>query len=396
MVATTSEASPARTASPTSQVRVDLSTIPGSVGRIKAPPVCVDATLKLQAMTAEEMSKYCFPFEAQKSTKTRSTPTTAGTKPLANIVPEPVSVSSGSSTASRDSYSLSDCEGSIKHGTPLRLEVSEKINLKVTTQKTSRHGRQSQRWFTDPTSQKVCRLTTGCVPILEGGRILLASSSRKPEWILPKGGWETDEQLEESAIRECFEEAGVVGMLGPRLSVIEYETRKAKKRRIELEELQKKSKLLRAASSSPMSHAAPSVKDATKEVEKSDKVHVELPTTPVAAVASTPTSHAPVSDDEFSRIRGFGVPGNSDETSSIASDSSTTHTHVRMHLFPLYVTEIKEEWPESGRFRKAVGIDEAIEMLKARPEFRAALVEVREKNLHLFDMKTLNDQGSDR
>jgi len=94
----------------------------------------------------------------------------------------------------------------------------------------------------------VYRMVTGCVPIVEGGRILLVSASRKSEWILPKGGWETDELMEESAIRECFEEAGVLGVLGPRLSEIEYETRKGKKRRLEFEEFQKKSQTCKGLS----------------------------------------------------------------------------------------------------------------------------------------------------
>ena len=43
-----------------------------------------------------------------------------------------------------------------------------------------------------------------------------------------------------SALRETYEEGGVVGTLGPKLTLIEYETKKAKKRRLEMESLQKK------------------------------------------------------------------------------------------------------------------------------------------------------------
>jgi len=46
---------------------------------------------------------------------------------------------------------------------------------------------------------------------------------------LPNGGWERDEVMEGSAIREGFKEAGVLGRLGPKLSAVQYETRKAKK-----------------------------------------------------------------------------------------------------------------------------------------------------------------------
>ena len=130
--------------------------------------------------------------------------------------------------------------------TPLRLirNQSDAINQKVTLQTISRNGRVTQRWHTDPQSQRVFRMVTGCVPIVEGGKILLVSASRKSEWILPKGGWESDEVIEEGAIRECFEEAGVVGVLGPKLSEIDYETRKSKKRRLDQEAAQKSVKML--------------------------------------------------------------------------------------------------------------------------------------------------------
>ena len=71
-----------------------------------------------------------------------------------------------------------------------------------------------------------------------------------------------------------------------------------------------------------------------------------------------------------------------DETSSVASDSSLSHTHVRLSMFVLYVSDVKSSWPESGRSRKVVDIDEAIRMCESRPEFAAALKEVKERNLH--------------
>jgi len=316
-------------------VQVDLGNM---IGRIKAPPVCEDALLKEEAMSTEELVKLSFPSEAPKS----SLCTVFHTN-------EPSVVSSSSSTTSRESFH-SDV------ATPLRSEHKHsEFNHKVTAQKVSRNGRLSQRY--DTTSQRVCRLVTGCVPIVEGGRILFISASRKSEWILPKGGWEKDEQMEESAIRECFEEAGVLGVLGPRLADIEYETRKAKKRRLEFEELRKKSTLiLRSKSSTP-----------EKEEEK--------------VALSDNQAAAQLSNEDLSRIRGEGK--SSDETCSVASDTSHTHSFVRMTFFPLYVSEVKDSWPESGRLRKAVEIDEAIRMCASRPELQSVLKEVKERNLHI-------------
>ncbi len=54
-----------------------------------------------------------------------------------------------------------------------------------------------------------------------------------------------------------------------------------------------------------------------------------------------------------------------------------------MTLFPLYVSTVADVWPESGRFRKAVDIDEAIEMLESRPELRKAILDVKEEGQHL-------------
>ena len=341
-----------------SPVHVDLANM---VGTFKPSPFCVDATLKQESMTADQLSKLSFQSKNPKSLVCQTS----------ELNSEPSVVSSSSSTASRESI-LSDVEGNTRSSvsTPVRLErrQSELINLRVTNQKTSRQktsrqGRQGQRWFSDPSSQKVHRLCTGCVPILEGGRVLFVSSSRKADWILPKGGWEKDESMEESAIRECFEEAGVLGILGSVLSDVDYETRKAKKRRLELQDLQKKARVRSELSSSPVASG-----DKRPETETDDQV---IP----------PPSQEGFSCQEIALVSGSAK--HSEETSSIASDSSQqTHSHVRMSLFPLYVTEVKSTWPESGRFRKAVGIDEAIEMCSSRPEFQAVLREVKERNLH--------------
>jgi diphosphoinositol-polyphosphate diphosphatase len=217
-------------------------------------------------------------------------------------------------------------------------------------------------------------MTTGCVPVVDGGKVLFISSSRKSEWILPKGGWEMDEAMEESAIRETFEEAGVLGILGPRLTEIEYETRKAKKRRLEYEEIQRKAKQIRAAHSpSPRPSSAP---ESTP------------PVAPVADVSSgmvpAAAESAHVDNEVLNRIRGQSRAHISDgETCSVASEASQSYTHVRMTLFPLYVTDIRRNWPEQGRFRKAVDIDEAIRLTESRPEFQAALKELKDRNLHM-------------
>ena len=52
----------------------------------------------------------------------------------------------------------------------------------------------------------------GVVPLsLDGKKVLLIQSTRRNGWVIPKGGWETDEQTaEDAACREAWEEAGIV------------------------------------------------------------------------------------------------------------------------------------------------------------------------------------------
>lgn len=56
------------------------------------------------------------------------------------------------------------------------------------------------------------RLVAGVVPLsTDKKKVLLIQSTRRKGWVLPKGGWETDEgTAEEAACREAWEEAGVV------------------------------------------------------------------------------------------------------------------------------------------------------------------------------------------
>jgi len=40
--------------------------------------------------------------------------------------------------------------------------------------------------------------------------VLLIQSDRRKGWVLPKGGWESDEECAEAAAREAWEEAGII------------------------------------------------------------------------------------------------------------------------------------------------------------------------------------------
>jgi 8-oxo-dGTP pyrophosphatase MutT (NUDIX family) len=346
----------------------------GMPGRMKKPPVCSDKSLKETAMQPAALSQMCFTFEVP--------------VPLTTIS-EAVPVSSASSTCTRESMgTLSDVEitaitNNVVGGghsekfttTPLKLDrcISDQLNAKISLRKTSRQGRSTQRWVTEGDSNEAIRLVTGCVPILRGGKILFVSASRKPEWILPKGGWELDETLEESAVRESFEEAGVLGVLGPKLTDIQYETRKGKKRRLEHEETERKK---------TFGQVSDQVKE-DKSENKPSVISVEENNNDYAFTA--PIS---LSDEAMSRIRGEAqaiAPKACDETASVASTFSTaTYSQVRMTLFPLYVSKVLDSWPESGRFRKAVDIDEAIAMTESRPELKAVLMGVKERGLHLL------------
>jgi len=71
---------------------------------------------------------------------------------------------------------------------------------------------------------------------------------------------------------------------------------------------------------------------------------------------------------------------------------ASNSTQVRMLMYLLYVMEVREDWPEKWRARKAVDIDTAIEMVTGRPEFQKVLMEVKEKGYHLVP-SSLDEDG---
>jgi 8-oxo-dGTP pyrophosphatase MutT (NUDIX family) len=441
------------------------------VNRIKAPPVCVDVSLRQESMTTEILQQWIFPEETnfpfvgtQRESNQAFSSTlmvTSSSTSEANLFPLetaysstassthiPVSVISiSSNNSSGDSYTLSSDETSeVKsiseagasnlyiQPPQLNRDASERLNAKILLRKTSRQGRSSQRWVsgassvakvnivdhiahsplpkgaagldvaTVPNYDPVIRLVTGCVPILQSGKILFVSASRKAAWILPKGGWEQDESMEESAIRECYEEAGCIGTLGPALSSIQYETRKAKKRRVENESLseteRKAHQLAEGWVDKPKLDADESVavftastidghsKNSNTIFHENNSVDVLSSNEPMATASASPVPGA-LNSETVTRIRqltqSYSMGGHQTDTESMSAGStlSAAYTHVQMTLFPLYVQKIEENWPENGRFRKAVAIDDAIKMMEERPELQAALIEVRDRKLHI-------------
>ncbi|KAK6931307.1 NUDIX hydrolase domain [Dillenia turbinata] len=96
----------------------------------------------------------------------------------------------------------------------------------------SRTGRQFQRY------NQGRRLVVGCIPYrykrsspLDGNlkrefEVLVISAQRKGKGMLfPKGGWESDESMEEAALRETIEEAGVIGKVENELGRWKFESK---------------------------------------------------------------------------------------------------------------------------------------------------------------------------
>jgi len=337
--------------------------------------------------------------------------------------PVPVVVNDAAASAAPVGIPLETTPSATSTAVPPPSQSSKfAINAKVIQRTTSRQGREKQRWEAIPKRGQLYRLTTGAVPIMKDGRILLCSSSRKEEWILPKGGWDNDESLEESAIREVYEEGGVIGSLGPRLTEVVYETKKAKKRRLEREErLQNWSKnnekvLPRShdsvQSENDLSMNGPITVDDTTATPQAQKVIVSTTNNAKLVVSDADSTVAGAASRLRVSLEAEGsigtaesvastvATGGFDDTGSVASaassDGTTHNTHVKLSLFVLYVSECLSEWPESGRGRKVVSIDEAISIMTVqnRPEFCAGLIEVKKKGLHAVSTAKREIQGS--
>lgn len=99
----------------------------------------------------------------------------------------------------------------------------------------SRAGRELQRY-----NFEGCRQVVGCIPyrfrkthkaasvhgkLSDELEFLLISSQKSPSMMFPKGGWELDETIEQAAIRETMEEAGVLGDVGDKLGVWTFKSK---------------------------------------------------------------------------------------------------------------------------------------------------------------------------
>ncbi|XP_054788016.1 nudix hydrolase 18, mitochondrial-like [Prosopis cineraria] len=95
----------------------------------------------------------------------------------------------------------------------------------------SRTGRHLQRY------DKGCRQVVGCIPYryreanVEGTRkqeieVLVISAQNGHGMQFPKGGWEIDESMEQAALRETLEEAGVVGKVESKLGKWNYKSKR--------------------------------------------------------------------------------------------------------------------------------------------------------------------------
>ncbi|KAK9474562.1 NUDIX hydrolase domain-like protein [Dipodascopsis tothii] len=83
----------------------------------------------------------------------------------------------------------------------------------------AREGREKQRY-----SASGARLVAGVVALNEDKTrvLVVTSTARKDRYVFPKGGYETDEPTpQDAALREAWEEAGVIGTITGGLGVIE-------------------------------------------------------------------------------------------------------------------------------------------------------------------------------
>ncbi|KAE8667766.1 Nudix hydrolase 21 [Hibiscus syriacus] len=119
---------------------------------------------------------------------------------------------------------------SLLERTAFKLPVPiEKLVHRVSYSRTGRHlQRYNNRGF---------RLVVGCIPyryktpeeansIDEAIEVLVINAQNGEGLLFPKGGWEKDESMEEAAVRETIEEAGVIGEIECKLGKWSYKSKR--------------------------------------------------------------------------------------------------------------------------------------------------------------------------
>lgn len=269
---------------------------------------------------------------------------------------------------------------------PSAASLSASFTSNLVKGNSSRQGRSRQRWLVHSPTEELVRQVAGTVPITRDGRIVLVSASRKTEWILPKGGWDTDETREECAARETFEEAGLLGRLGGCLGPIDYETSKAKKRR--LSQISGGEAVVKDKGPGGEKKSDAGDDAEGRKSEAFEGMRPPLPKRAKTEVSAATTS--PTGPELTSASTTIKETRSSDSACTTASFDPKNYSYVRLSLFPLYVSSVKSDWPEKGRLRKLVDIDEAIRIMEAedRPYFRRGLEMVKERGLHLLMKKS--------
>ncbi|CEG47811.1 conserved hypothetical protein [Plasmopara halstedii] len=91
----------------------------------------------------------------------------------------------------------------------------------------SRVGRERQR-YDDLTRLLVCIVVSRRKIDASYEILLISSFKHQTQWIIPKGGWENDETVIESALREANEEAGVTGEIVASLGTLNFYSHRGK------------------------------------------------------------------------------------------------------------------------------------------------------------------------
>ncbi|EPY52687.1 diadenosine 5',5'''-p1,p6-hexaphosphate hydrolase Aps1 [Schizosaccharomyces cryophilus OY26] len=91
------------------------------------------------------------------------------------------------------------------------LMEPDHLRTAVNRSMTSREGRSKNRF--NPVTG--ARLAAGVIALSADKRyVLMVSSAKKlPCWVVPKGGWEADESIQQAALREGWEEGGLIGRI---------------------------------------------------------------------------------------------------------------------------------------------------------------------------------------